>query len=226
MKKEPNNKKEIISIEETIERMQKALDDNEILYEEVHDQFERKAGKKKEKLNEMMIGGDSRASDGRNTVELAKVLSTIRSTAISGSKALFDAVKENELLNIKREEVELKREALNKDNENKFETNELLRSALLASKDKSNEVAKRILAENDNKELAMASQKLLEKKLEGDNYNLSDREKEVIMKRKSPKDIFNNDDNPVGDLNEEIDDLDKLDAQDTLNLLHKMEGKK
>ena len=225
MEKKQKSKKEIISIEETIERMQKALDDNEILYEEVHDQFERKAGKKKEKLNEMMIGGDSRASDGRNTVELAKVLSTIRSTAISGSKALFDAVKENELLSIKREEVELRREALNKDNENKFETNELLRSALLASKDKANDVAQRILSENDNKDLAMASKKLLDRKLENEALDLSDREKEVIMKRKVPNKIFN-EDTPVDNLSEEIDELDKISPEDTLRLMNKMEAKK
>lgn len=223
----PDKKKEIISIEETIERMQKALDDNETLYEEVHEQFEIKSGKKKEKLKEMMISGDSRSSDGRNTVELAKVLSTIRSTSISGAKSLFDAVKENELLEIKREEVALRREALNKDNENKFETNEILRKALLASKDKSNEIAQRILQENQNKELAIASKELLEKTLENDKLKLTDGEKEIIMKRKNKinNDIFD-EKPPIDNLSKEIEDIEGLGADETLRLFNKMEGSK
>lgn len=217
-------KKKIISIEETIERMQKALDDNEILYEEVHDQFEKKTGKKKEHLKEMMISGDNRSSDSRNTVELAKVLSTIRSTSISGAKSLFDAVKENELLEIKREEVALKREALDKDNENRFETNELLRSALMASKEKASDVAKHILSDNQNKEIAIASKQMLEKALESDKLKLTDNEKEVITKRKAKQqaNIFT-EKAPIGNLDEEIDDID-LTPNETLNLLNKMEG--
>lgn len=221
-----SSKKKIISIEETIERMQKALDDNEILYEEVHDQFEKKTGKKKEHLKEMMISGDNRNSDSRNTVELAKVLSTIRSTSISGAKSLFDAVKENELLEIKREEVALKREAMDKDTENKFETTELLRSALMASKEKANDIAQHILSDNQNQEIALASKALLEKALDSDKLKLTDNEKEIITKRKNQNNEIFTEKAPIGNLDEEIDDLESLSADETLKLMNKIEGKK
>lgn len=172
-------KKPIVDIESAIDIISVNLKKNEDLYEETHDLFQNKisSGKKKEKLLEMTLSGalsDSGTKhNSRDATELAKVLTSIRSSALSGSKILFDAIKEKELLDIKKEEIELKKKALEQESESKAATSEILREALLQART-TNSNAIVDIAADINKDIGEASKLALDKILESTDLNESE----------------------------------------------------
>ena len=172
-------KKQIVDIESAIDIISANLKKNEDLYEETHLLFQNKisSGKKKEKLLEMTLSGalsDSGTKhNSRDATELAKVLTSIRSSALSGSKILFDAIKEKELLDIKKEEIELKKKALEQESESKAATSEILREALLQART-TNSNAIVDIAADINKDIAEASKLALDKILESTDLNESE----------------------------------------------------
>ena len=81
--------------EEDLDRIKQFIDKNEKFYDEIHGL-----------LNLNQSGGFS-LNMNRNTAELAKTLASVRSTALSGVKQLFDAKKSISELSIKQKQVNI-----------------------------------------------------------------------------------------------------------------------
>ena len=209
-----NDKKTAMDIESAIDTIAVNLKKNEDLYEETHELFENRisSGKKKERLIEMTLSGafsDSKdKNNSRDATELAKVLTSIRSNAISGSKILFDAIKEKELLEIKKEEIELKKKALDQESESKAATSEILREALLQARNgNSNAIVE--IASDISKDIGEASKIALDKILE--STNLSESENNMVKSKKNKKSDLNIDvdENEVKNIFNRIDENQK-----------------
>lgn len=106
-----NNPLDLNYFDDTLNIFYDNLKKNEELYNEIHDNYK----------NNSPTGFSLGA--GRNTVELAKVLSSIRSTAIQGATALFNAKKSIA-------EIELKKRSQDMESEKNNDSKEFIREAI------------------------------------------------------------------------------------------------
>lgn len=165
-----------ISIDNAIIGLKRMVDKGEELYDEVHEKF------KESSETSLLNNGSS-----RNAVEYSKTLATIRNSNISGAKALFDAVKEKELLNIKKQQIE-------NENKVKTETNEILRAAMAESKSRTKKAIIDATSEG-NEDILSITEKLANEEISKQTLNES--ETKIVSNAKrilSKKALKNNND--------------------------------
>lgn len=166
-----NNKPNSINIESAINLLSSSIKKSEDQYNEIHREFEKYIDKDNDEDVSLL---ENKSNSGtRNAIEYAKILTTIRSNSITAAKALVDSIEKREMLAIKKEEVELRREQMNYEQKTKTETQDILRKALYESHEKEktavNELSKTLA--NEDEDLSLATEKLLENELNKNELN-------------------------------------------------------
>ena len=206
-----------LNLNNVINMLRGQVKKNEKLFEEIHEEYKDLKNSRREENNSddeegLLLSGKSKPKfKSISRTELAKTLASISSTNISGTKMLFDAVKEKELIEIKRDELELRRNIADNENKSKIESTEILREALSKSHNKAKLVADELIDKYHDKgsNLKDITKKLADLNLDTDEeLEFSESEKNAIniSNAKKSKINLNNVKNKNEDKENEDDD--------------------
>lgn len=155
MEERNNNPKEVEYFDDTLSLFYDNIQKNEELYKEIHNLFE----------NNSPTGFSLGA--GKNTIELGKVLATIRATAIQANTALFNAKKAVT-------ELELKKDSQNAERDSEEQQKEFVRLAMEEISNNKNRFNNKQNTVSDSEDIL---DNVIEKKIKNGEISLTKNEK-------------------------------------------------